>query len=75
MAGMYGPDTPTDDFVIDNFGVRGPAGKSAYQIAVDNGFGGTVSEWLATLIGPAGPPSDIVGANLDLMQLGNFYNF
>ena len=27
-------------------GTPGPAGKSAYQIAVDNGFQGTESEWL-----------------------------
>lgn len=32
----------------------GPAGESAYQVAVDEGFDGTVSQWLASLIGPAG---------------------
>ena len=35
------------------------AGKSAYDIAVDNGFSGSQSEWLETLQGPqgiAGPP-------------------
>ncbi|MGW6741655.1 hypothetical protein ACWGDX_13165 [Streptomyces sp. NPDC055025] len=32
----------------------GPAGESAYEVAVDEGFDGTVSEWLASLIGPAG---------------------
>lgn len=30
-------------------GIPGPAGKSAYQIAVDNGFEGTESEWLKEL--------------------------
>lgn len=30
-------------------GTPGPAGKSAYQIAVDNGFQGTESEWLKEL--------------------------
>lgn len=30
-------------------------GKSAYQIAIDNGFIGTQQEWLASLIGPQGP--------------------
>lgn len=30
-------------------GTPGPAGKSAYQIAVDNGFEGTESEWLKEL--------------------------
>lgn len=34
----------------------GPAGKSAYEIAVDNGFEGTEEEWLASLVGPEGPP-------------------
>ncbi|MFF3324952.1 collagen-like protein [Streptomyces sp. NPDC002889] len=33
----------------------GPAGDSAYEIAVDEGFTGTVSEWLASLVGPEGP--------------------
>lgn len=30
-------------------GLTGPAGKSAYQIAVDNGFQGTEQEWLDSL--------------------------
>lgn len=38
---------------INNISV-GSAGKSAYQIAVDNGFIGTESEWLATLKGSDG---------------------
>lgn len=36
--------------------VGGPAGESAYAIAVDEGFVGTPAEWLASLIGPPGPP-------------------
>lgn len=32
-------------------GPEGPAGKSAYQIAVENGFVGTVAEWIASLHG------------------------
>lgn len=32
----------------------GPAGKSAYDIAVKNGFIGSESEWLDSLVGPAG---------------------
>lgn len=33
-----------------------PAGKSAYELACDNGFTGSVVEWLASLSvqGPAG---------------------
>jgi hypothetical protein len=34
--------------------VAGPAGESAYQIAVDLGFTGTRQEWLASLIGATG---------------------
>lgn len=32
----------------------GPAGASAYEIAVDEGFVGTQDEWLSSLVGPAG---------------------
>jgi hypothetical protein len=38
-------------------GAQGPVGMdgdSAYQVAVANGFSGTESEWLASLIGAAG---------------------
>lgn len=35
-------------------GQAGENGKSAYQIAVDNGFVGTVSEWLSSLKGEKG---------------------
>lgn len=33
---------------------KGEPGKSAYEIAVEEGFSGTVSEWLASLRGPSG---------------------
>ena len=36
-------------------GRRGPAGKSAYEIACEEGFTGTAEEWLASLVGPVGP--------------------
>lgn len=35
----------------ESLNVKGPDGKSAYQIARDNGFQGTEPEWLNTLIG------------------------
>lgn len=35
-------------------GPQGDPGKSAYQIALDNGFEGTEPEWLASLKGPKG---------------------
>lgn len=39
-------------------GIPGPAGASAYQIAVDNGFVGTEEEWLASLKGAPGEKGD-----------------
>ena len=32
----------------------GPQGKSAYEVAVDEGYVGTEEEWLASLVGPQG---------------------
>lgn len=40
--------------IIDNV-----AGKSAYEVAVDEGFSGTISEWLNSLIGAKGDDGDI----------------
>lgn len=34
---------------------RGPAGPSAYEVAVANGFVGTEAQWLASLEGPPAP--------------------
>lgn len=45
-------DAPTGD----GSGADGADGKSAYQIAVDNGFVGTESEWLLSLKGEKGDP-------------------
>lgn len=36
-------------------GNQGPAGKSAYQLAVESGFEDTQEEWLNSLKGPQGP--------------------
>lgn len=38
-----------------NGGTTGTPGESAYEIAVDQGFTGTITQWLTSLIGPAGP--------------------
>ncbi|PJN40520.1 hypothetical protein CG747_12680 [Streptomyces sp. CB02959] len=35
-------------------GERGPAGASAYEVAVADGFSGTPADWLASLVGPRG---------------------
>lgn len=52
--GLQGPQgTPGNP---GDKGDPGPAGKSAYQVAVDNGYTGTKSAWLASLKGPKGDP-------------------
>lgn len=33
---------------------QGPAGASAFEVAVAEGYSGTVTQWLASLVGPAG---------------------
>lgn len=38
-------------------GIQGVDGKSAYQLAVDNGYSGTITEWLANLKGESGNSS------------------
>ena len=54
---MLNPESPPvlRITVTGNGGGVGPAGKSAYEVAVDNGFEGTEQEWLASLEGPEGP--------------------
>lgn len=37
-------------------GIETAQGKSAYEIAVENGFEGTVEEWLESLVGAKGDP-------------------
>lgn len=44
-------------------GEDGAEGKSAYQVAVDEGFVGDEAAWLASLIGPAGPGADLTASN------------
>ncbi len=40
-------------------GPAGPAGASAYQVAVSNGFTGTEADWLASLKGDKGDRGDV----------------
>lgn len=42
-------------FPIGKLSVKGNEGDSAYDIAVANGFEGTLEEWLISLRGPEGP--------------------
>lgn len=39
-------------------GPQGPEGKSAYEVAVNEGYVGTEEEWLQSLIGPQGPQGE-----------------
>lgn len=56
-----GTSYPYDIYVYDgvsktwknNGAIQGPQGKSAYEVAVDNGFQGTEKEWLDSLKAPA----------------------
>ena len=57
VPGIQGPVGP-----IGLTGPQGPVGidgPSAYQVAVDGGFVGTESQWLASLVGPQGPQGDV----------------
>lgn len=45
-------EVETDEIIPQ--GPPGKDGKSAYQIAIDNGFEGTEEEWLLSLTGPQG---------------------
>lgn len=44
----------TEPITISTVGVAGQRGKSAYEVAVDNGFTGTEKEWLESLKGKDG---------------------
>ena len=55
--------TVRDNYVYINnvntgINVKGDPGKSAYQIARQNGFNGTIEEWLASLHGETGPQGE-----------------
>ncbi|WP_225388686.1 hypothetical protein, partial [Escherichia coli] len=45
------------------------AGKSAYQIALDNGFVGTEAQWLASLKGDTGAQLNIKGSLASTSEL------
>lgn len=47
----------------------GKDGKSAYQVAVDDGFEGTEEEWLASLKGPKGDDGTAILTYNDIFDL------
>lgn len=56
----------------------GPAGASAYEVAVENGFNGTKAEWLLTLVGARGDtgatgPQGPAGASAYEVAVANGY--
>ena len=61
------PDQLTGD--VDLGTVQGENGKSAYEVAVENGFVGTPSEWLASLIGNCAITGD--GSNIVSLIVNN----
>ena len=51
MAGKkYAIDFTMSDGTIESVEFTVPNGKSAYELAVDNGYEGTEAEWLASLV-------------------------
>lgn len=70
LSALASANTYTDARVETVELTPGPAGASAYEIAVANGFEGTEGEWLASLegepgaIGPQGPAGS--GATVDI---------
>ncbi|KAA8829344.1 F0F1 ATP synthase subunit delta [Bifidobacterium tissieri] len=47
------PGSPTVEVPVQAIPIAGRDGKSAYELAVDHGFEGTVEEWLESLKGTA----------------------
>src|SRR5690625_4603977 len=49
-------DNPIPVMLVGEGGGIGVEGKSAYEVAVDNGFEGSEQDWLDSLVGPKGDP-------------------
>jgi hypothetical protein len=60
ITGAQGPQGP-----IGLTGPTGPNGRSAYEIALLNGFVGTETQWLLSLIGATGPQGNQGPAGVD----------
>ena len=62
----------TDDTLAGLGSLQGKDGKSAYQIALDNGFVGTETEWLESLKGERGTDGqDYVLTDTDKTEIAN----
>ena len=52
IYGMQGGQTVrVPPALLESLGIDGINGKSAYQVAIDNGFVGTQAQWLDSLVG------------------------
>jgi len=60
ITGAQGPQGP-----IGLTGPTGPNGRSAYEIALLNGFVGTETQWLLSLVGATGPQGNQGPAGVD----------
>ena len=56
-------------------GPQGPEGFSAYQIAVFDGFVGTETQWLASLVGPVGPGVPVGGTAGQILSKIDLTNY
>ena len=57
--------------------IPGPRGYSAYEVAVNEGYEGTVEEWLASLVGPPGEkgdPASLTSVYVEIAEDGDIYS-
>ncbi|MET0718247.1 MAG: hypothetical protein ABWY34_07575, partial [Pseudoxanthomonas sp.] len=55
FAAVDGAIDDINERIVDVGGIQGEQGDSAYEVAVNNGFAGTESDWLTSLQGDPGP--------------------
>ena len=63
-------ETTTVEVIMNRYIV----GKSAYEIALGNGFEGTQEEWLASLVGPLGMNSLLSGEKRSSRDAGSLWD-
>lgn len=61
----------TEPITISTVGVAGQRGKSAYEVAVDNGFTGTEQEWLESLKGRDGVSGTSEAVSMNFPRIKN----
>ena len=66
--GEAGPQGPQG--IQGEPGAQGPQGLSAYQVAVNNGFSGSESEWIKSIKGADGKVPDISPVSTELKKKG-----